>query len=185
MSAELAALRVAVLAAFPDLAAPRLVQYRVVREVAGRLSVQAVDAGDEAPDANPIEVWPGVPGVTSSPTPGELVVVALVGEAQYPSVIARSPQGGPGHTPLEVRIDATTEIRVLGAPASAAAVMRVGAAPVPLAKASELAALVTALKALGTTLSASPDPSAALVGGAITTALAAITITPTTRLEAT
>jgi hypothetical protein len=63
--------------------------------------------------------------------------------------------------------------------------MKVGSATVPLAKAADLTALVTALKGLGTTLSGSPDPSAIIVGGAITAALAGITVSPTTKLEAT
>lgn len=185
MSTELDALRAAVLAAFPGLAEPRLVQYRVVGPVAGRLSLQKVSELDGAPDALPVEVWPGVPGVTSIPAPGELVIVAFVGIDQCPAVISRAPSGGAGHPPLEVRLDAETEIRALGAVASDAAVMRVGASPTfPLARAVDLQSLLSAIQGAAITLSGLPDPHAAAVGAALDSALSGVTVTPTTRLEA-
>lgn len=186
MSEALAALVAAVRTAFPGIDAPRLVQYRVIRDVEGRLSLQAVNAADDAPgqnnDMRPVEVWPGIPGATSTPTPGEIVLVAFAGRDQYPMTVARSPDGP---LPQEVRLDATSELRLLGALGSAGAVAKVGAGPTfPLARAVDVAAFLAAVKTFAAAAKASTDPTLAATATALETALLSVTINPTTKLEA-
>lgn len=179
-------LRTAVLAAFPGLDAPKKALFRVGRQIAGRLNLQPVSGTlDQTKDLSAVDVCPGVPGVTSDPTPGERVVLAFVGKDGIPYVIARGAEGMPGHTPIEVRHDATTAIRFVSKTSSAGAKVHVGAAPTfALARAADLQALVTTLQALGASLELNPDPSVAAVGLAITTALTDFTVTPTAKLEA-
>lgn len=187
MSEALAALEAAVKTALPGLDVPRLVQYRVIQAIGGRLSLQAVNPADDAPglnnDMKPVEVWPGVPGATSTPTPGELVVVAFVGRDQYPVVLGRSPAGGPGHTPIDVKLDAVTELRLIGSLASAAAVARVGGAvppPQPVALAPQvalaLAQVVLAIASIDAYAAAVAivSPATAPAATALATALAPI-----------
>ena len=123
-------LRTAVLAAFPGLDAPKKAFFRVVRDVVGRLNLQPVaGSADQTKDLAAVDVCPGVPGVTSDPPPGETPIVAFVGADGVPYVIARAAEGMPGHTPIEVRHDATTAIRLISKAASSGAKVYVGAAP--------------------------------------------------------
>ncbi len=182
----LAHLRPAVLAAFPGLDAPKKALFHVARAVVGRLNLQPVNgSADQTKDLSNVEVCPGIPGVTSEPTPGEEVMVAFVGADSIPYVVARASESMPGHVPLEVRHDAKTAIRLVSKAASSAAKVYCGAAPTfALARAADLQALVTTLQNLGASLALNPDPSVAAVGTAITTALTGFTVTPTTKLEA-
>lgn len=178
-------LKAAVKAAFPGIDAPKTAVYRVVRAIGGRLNLQSVFAPDKAPDLAPVEVRPGVPGVTSDPTPGEDVVVAFIGDDATPCVIARASEQGTGAIPIEVRHDATTAIRLISRTGSSGAKVYVGAAPTfALARAADLQNLATRITSLGAALELSPDPSAAIVGAAITAAMTGYTVTPTTKLEA-
>lgn len=145
----LTSLRTAVLAAFPGLDAPKKAFFRIARAVAGRLNLQPVNATrDQALDLSNIEVCPGVPGVTSDPTPGETAIVMLVGKDEVPYVIARASDSMPGHTPVEVRHDATTAIRLISKAASSGAKVYVGAAPTaPVALATNLITYLNASEA--------------------------------------
>lgn len=145
----LAHLRTAVLAALPGIDAPKAAFFRISRAIAGRLNLQPVNGTlDQTKDLTAAEVCPGVPGVTSDPTPGETPIVAFVGADGTPYVIARAADGMPGHTPVEVRHDATTAIRLVSKAASVGAKVYVGAAPtVPVALAGPLGAYLTALEA--------------------------------------
>jgi hypothetical protein len=121
------AFRALFLAAFPGAMAPRLAVCRVVRDVAGKLSLQPVDGPtDEVGNMKPVEVWPGVPGATSDPAEGELVVVAFVGADQRPCVIARVFEGGPGWPPESVYHDAKLQVRLIASLASKNAKVIVG-----------------------------------------------------------
>lgn len=163
-----------------DLEAPRSAIMRVIRGVGSRLSLQKVDTSDQASDANPIEFWPGVPGVSSDPKGGEEVILSFIGQNQTPFVTGWSPV----FTPLKVRHDAQTEIRFVSLSASVAAKVYVGAAPTfALARATDLQLLVTKLQVLGATLSLSPSVDVAAVGAAITAALLGFVVTPTAKLE--
>lgn len=178
-------LRAAMLAAFPGLDAPKSALFRIVRAVASRLNLQPLAAVlDQTRDLSAVEVCPGVPGVTSDPTPGETPIVAFVGQDGTPYVIARAAEGMPGHVPLEVRHDATTAIRLLSKTDSAGAKVYVGSTTFALARATDLQSLLTALQTLGASLALSPVPEVAAVGAALTTALQDLTVTPTAKLEA-
>jgi hypothetical protein len=178
-------LRTAVLAAFPGLDAPKKAFFRIARDLAGRLNLQPVNAKlDQTKDLSSIEICPGVPGVTSTPTEGETCIVMLVGKDEVPYVIARASEQMPGHVPIEVRHDAKTAIRFVSKTASAGAKVYCGAAPTfALARADDLQALLSALNAAVTALNASGVPEVAAVGGILETALEFVTVTPTTKLE--
>jgi hypothetical protein len=182
----LAKLRTAMLAAIPGLDAPKTALFRVARKVVGRLNLQPVaPATDQTKDLSNVEVCPGVPGVTSDPTDGETPIVALVGADGAPYVIARASESMPGHTPLEVRHDATTAIRLISKASSTGAKVYVGATPTfPLARAADLASLLASLQAAAATMSASVVPEVVAVGGILSGALSGNTVTPTAKLEA-
>lgn len=178
-------LRTAALAAFPGLDAPKKAFFRVTRDIAGKLNLQPVNGTlDQTKDLSGIEVCPGVPGVTCDPTPGETCVVMFVGKDELPYIIGRASEQMPGHTPIEVRHDAKTAIRLLSKSASSSAKVYVGTTTFALARAADLQSLLTALQAAVTALNASPDPSVVLVGGILQTALAGVSVSPTTKLEA-
>jgi len=166
-------------AAFPGFDAPKIIACRVVRDEAGRLSLQPLNAArDEAPEINqggmrPVEVWPGIPGATSEPTSGEVVLVALYGRDATPAVIARAPEGQPGHTPSAVQINASSTVRLGTAPLAA-----------PVARAAALTALKTAVQAFGSAAKVSTDPVLAGAALALESAVAAIVMIATTKLEA-
>jgi len=182
----LAQLRTAVLAAFPGLDAPKKAFFRVVRDITGRLNLQPVAGlADQTKDLSAVEVCPGVPGVTSDPTPGETCIVMLVGKDEVPHVIARASEQMPGHTPVEVRHDATTAIRLISKAASSGAKVYVGAAPTKaVALASPVEALATALEAFATACKASPDLTVQGAAGVLEGALQAISGYASTNLEA-
>jgi hypothetical protein len=181
----LAHLRTAVLAAFPGLDAPKKAFFRIARDLAGRLNLQPVNAKlDQTKDLSSIEVCPGVPGVTSTPTEGETCIVMLVGKDEVPYVIARASEQMPGHVPIEVRHDAKTAIRLISKTASAGAKVYCGSAPTfALARAADVSALLASLNAAAATMSASAVPEVVAVGGIFSAALSGNTVTPTTKLE--
>lgn len=194
----LAQLRTAVLAAFPGLDAPRQAVFRIVRTAAERLNLQPVNgSADQTKDLAAVEVWPGVPGVTSEPTPGEEVLVAFVGADGVPVVVARGREGGPGSVPIRVYHDATTEIlfvtrtgaKVLIGPAGIGEAERL-----PVAKATHTKAYLDALEqwALSVDLAIAPAvalltaPQQATYAAAVSARAAAalnLPLIPTTRLE--
>jgi hypothetical protein len=188
----LAALRASVKAAFAaagvNLEAPTSAVMRLIRAVGPRVSLQQIALQDQAPDANPVEVWPGVPGVTSDPSDGEEVVILFVGKDQVPYVIGRGREGGPGDVPQAVRHDAVTAIRFLSRAASLGAKVRVGAdlptPPVPVAIAPKVAEafaqVETAFVAVAAYASAvaavdsSFQPAATALTSALSSALSAL-----------
>lgn len=179
-------LRAAMRAAFPGLDEPKSVLMRVIRQAASRFVLQSISTRDDMPEEpTTAEICPGVPGVTSDPTPGEQVIVVLVGKDAIPYVVGRASEQMPGAVPIEVRHDATTAIRMVSRLDSAGAKVYVGAAPTSaLARAADLASLLAALQGLATSLSGSGDPSVVAVGVALNFALLPVSVTPTTKLEA-
>lgn len=189
MSTPLEALRAAVKAAFGaagfDLEAPRAAVVRVVRAVGTRLSLQSIDVQDQTPNANPIEVWHGVPGASCDPKGGEEVVLSFVGANQTPFVTSWSPVT----VPVKLRFDASTEVRFVSLAASVGAKVCVGATPtLPVALAPNL---VTYLQALEACLAASDAVLEGLVGIVYTplkatrlTAASSIANIPSSNLEA-
>jgi hypothetical protein len=111
-------------------------------------------------------------------------VVAFAGaDESDPVAFLSTPLGQPGHVPIAVRHDATTEIRLVGA---SAGVVRVGASGTQaVALGPALDAVVAALATLASTLgSATTIANVAAAGAALTTAIAALPPTKSTRLEA-
>lgn len=178
--------KAAVLAAFADhgLDQPKTAFARIIRAVGDRLSVQKKDASDNIDDANPIEVWPGVPGVTSDPTEGEDVVLVFVGKDQTPIVMGRASKQAPGSVPVEVRHDASSTIRFVSRTESVAGKVLVGNTTHALARADDVQALLTALKGAATSMNGSVVPEVVAVGGILQAALNSLSITPTAKLEA-
>jgi len=178
-------LKAAVRAAFPGLDAPKTAVYRVVRAIGGRLNLQSVFAPDKAPDLAPVEVRPGIPGVTSDPTPGEDVVVAFIGADATPCVIARASEQGTGSIPIEVRHDATTAIRLISRTGSSGAKVYVGTGTTPVAKAAPVDAIKAALLAFTAAVAATPTtPGIVAAAAALQIALNGIPTAATTKLEA-
>jgi hypothetical protein len=178
MSTALATLAAAVRAAFPGIDAPRSAVMRLIRAVGPRVSLQQIALQDQAPEASPVEAWPGVPGVTSDPTEGEEVLLLFVGKDQVPYVIGRGREGGPGDVPQAVRHDAVTAIRFLSRSASLGAKVRVGAdlptPPVPVAIAPKVAEAFVQVETAFIAVAAYASAVAVEVPG---TAPAAVTLT--------
>jgi hypothetical protein len=182
----LAKLRTAMLAAIPGLDAPKTAFFRVQRQVIKRLNLQPVAGiADQTKDLSNVEVCPGVPGVTSDPTDGETPIIAFVGADGVPYVIARASESMPGHTPIEVRHDATTAIRIISKAPSAGAKVYVGSATFPVASSPPVTTAFTALQAFALASStATTAAQIAVAAGALNSALLAIPGYGTTKLEA-
>jgi hypothetical protein len=179
-------LRTAVLAAFPGLDAPKKAFFRIARDLAGRLNLQPVNAKlDQTKDLSSIEICPGVPGVTSTPTEGETCIVMLVGKDEVPYVIARASEQMPGHVPIEVRHDAKTAIRFVSKTASAGAKVYCGAAPTfPVAMGPPVTSAFGALLVFATACKVSSDPTLAAAALVLEGALQGISGYGSTNLEA-
>lgn len=175
--------------AVPELVVLPLRRARIVSQgVDGRVSLQMVDRSGEAADTLPVSVWMGVPGVSADHTPGqELVLGFAQAEASDPVAFLSAPKGQPGHIPIRVRHEATTEIRFCG---SSAGSVKVGPEPTsPVALGPALDQVVTALRTLATSLSllsATPLTPLLTIGRSLQDALSPTTLPPTsaTRLGA-
>lgn len=173
--------------AIPEFSLMKLRRARIVGQSGDRVSLQIVDREGEVPDAGQEArqpVWYGVPGCSADHTPGQevLLAVAFAAGAQ-PIVFLAPPRGQPGHVPIRVRHEATTEIRFMG---SAAGVVRVGpGTTAPVALAAPVAAMLTALKAFATSAAAATTAAQiATAAATLSTALNAIASPAATRLEA-
>lgn len=92
-------------------------RYRVVQQNSdGRLQLQIVNKATGLPDILPITAWPGVPGVTSKPKLGSIVLVQFADSDPALPVVTSYGDG----TPISVTIDAAT--------------VKVGAGTSPVAK---------------------------------------------------
>lgn len=193
-------LRTAVLAAFPGLDAPKKAFFRVVRSVGLRLNVQPVNATlDQTRDLSNIEVWPGVPGVSSDPKEGEQVVISFVGKDQTPIVTHRGPPTAPASTefgvaptcplPLEVRHDVAVSLRMLSRsePATKMYVGGNGSPTYPVALAPPVDSIKTALTTFAAALALGPPGPTPLqveaAAAALQTALGLIPSAAAAKLE--
>lgn len=147
-----------------------------------RVSLRLDTRDRELPDPVPVPAWCGVPGVSAEVYGGTRTMLAFdYHDPSAPLAALWSPHGQTGHVPKKVYHEAAEEIRFVG---SSPGVVRVGALPLALAHAIDLQSLLGALQGLGAVLGGNPDPSVAAVGAALTSAVAGVTVTPTTRMEA-
>lgn len=173
--------------AVPELPLLSLRRARIVGQVGDRVSLQLVDRDKELPDAGEEArqpIWYGVPGVSATHAAGQEVVLAFArGDAADPLVFLSTPRGQPGHVPILVRHEATTEIRFMGA---AAGVVRVGPGSTKkVALGPALDAMLSALKAFASSASiATTAAQIATAAGTLNTALNAIATTSADKLEA-
>ena len=145
---------------FPGLAFLNVRTYRVVKVYTG------VDYGrcDLALDADPeqqiprVDQWPGIPGGVGLPAVGSLCEVTWRdGDQKSPVIVGFQASRTAGGKPTEVKIDASTLIRLGGSSSTALA----HAAPI-----STWAALVvTALGGLGASVPALANPATVKVKG--------------------
>lgn len=92
-------------AVFPSLAYLGVWEYRVVTQSGERLNLQPARVASGMPDLRAVPVRPGVSGVKSVVTPGELVLVCFAdGDPSRPQVFAHDHADAPGWMPLEFQI---------------------------------------------------------------------------------
>lgn len=126
----------------------RLYRYRLIAQNSdGRLLLQTVKPGGVVPDALPIDVWPGMAGLSAEFTPGTEVLLGFVeGDPAQPVVLAFQSEA-----PLTLTFDATSAI-YLGKGATS-----------PAAKGDELARCISELRsAISTWAPIAQDGGAAL-----------------------
>ena len=126
----------------------RLYRYRVVAQNSdGRLLLQTAKPGGVVPDALPIDVWPGMAGLSAEITPGTEVLLGFVeSDPAQPVVLAFQSE-----PPLTLTLDATSVIH-LGKDATS-----------PAAKGDELARCIGDLRsAISKWAPVSQDGGAAL-----------------------
>lgn len=76
-------------------------RYRVVRQVAERVELQAVRQAAGLPDLGPVSLWPGLAGLATRLTPGAEVLVSFVeGDRTQPVVTAFAGPGATGFVPI-------------------------------------------------------------------------------------
>ena len=152
----------------------KIYAYRVVLVSGATWTLQAVANPDGtssgAPPLANVKVWPGLFGLSCTPTPSsQCGVMFLNGNRESPVVVSFD-----GSLPLTVTVDATGTV-ALG---PTAALTKLGVGPAPLARGIPVAAAFTAGAAAATTLaglSATPGPwNAGLASGTVTAAFAAL-----------
>lgn len=90
-------------------------RYRVVSMQSDRTSLQAVNRALGLPDIQPVSMWPGLAGAHAVLTPGAEVFVEFEeGSRAKPILTGWVGKGGPGHVPVSISINATTEITLGG-----------------------------------------------------------------------
>lgn len=137
----------------PEAEALPLRRVRIVSQgIDGRVSLQQVDRSGDAADTLPMPVWYGVPGFSADHSPGQEMVLGYAGaDLADPVAFLATPRGQPGHVPIRIRIEATTEVRFF---AGSAGVVRVGPGTTQqVALGPALDALIAALKKFATTAS--------------------------------
>lgn len=82
-----------------------LYRYRVVRMAGDRAELQAARKSAGLPDIIPVSIWPGVPGVAVTLTPGTAVLVAFIeGDRTMPVVTHFAGPGGDQFVPVGITI---------------------------------------------------------------------------------
>lgn len=90
-----------------------LVRYRVVKNTAGRVELQAVKKAGPWPDTLPVSLQPGAPGVKGVPKLAAVVLVSFVeGDPSLPVVSHFARTDDPAWLPISVALDASTLVRV-------------------------------------------------------------------------
>lgn len=174
----------------PEAAALPLRRVRIVSQgVDGRVSLQHVERSGDAPDTLPVPVWYGVPGMSADHSPGQEMLLGYGGaDLADPVAFLATPRGQPGHVPIRIRIESTTEVRFFG---GSAGVVRVGpGTTAPLALAVPFDAVLTAIRVFAQALTLSTDPAVSGAATVLKNSLSSTfpntfpTVTATTRLEA-
>ena len=178
----------------PELPALQLRRAQITAQsIDGRISVQQVDRAGEVSDfgrtEGAVRLYAGLPGasadVDTSQTP-ETILAFTRADWSDPIAFLTPPIGMPGHVPLVVRLEASNELRFVGA---SAGIVRVGATPtVPVALAPNLLTYLQALEAyllaIDAALLALVGPTLAPLIAARTAAASNFASIPATRLEA-
>ncbi len=171
-------------AAVPELPALSFARARVVSQgIDGRVSLQMIDRGGERPDTLPVHLWCGTPGVSADVTPRQECVLAFASaDASDPVAFLASPKGQPGHVPITVRHEATTEIRIVG---DSAGIVRIGPGTTQkVALAPPVDAILTALQVFaGAAKLSTTDPTLVEAATQLETTLLAVTGIAAQRLE--
>jgi hypothetical protein len=186
-------------AAAPELPSLAVRRARVTSQGSdGRVSLVQVDRAGDVPDVGRTEgavrLYPGLAGTSAEvDTAASPEVVLAFSRADWsdPLAFLAAPLGQPGHVPVRVRHEASTEILMVTASAGKVLVGPLGAgeaARVPVAKAPPVEAIQAALEVFAGALAgaAPPGPTPAQVLAAATalqTALQAVLPIPTARLE--
>ncbi|HEY1956051.1 MAG TPA: hypothetical protein VGH28_10565 [Polyangiaceae bacterium] len=135
-------------------------RYRIVTQNPdGRLQLQAVDKAPGLPDALPIPLWPGIPGVSAKYSlDGAIVRLAFL-DPSRPIVVSHDPS----FTPLELHFNAQTLIELgANAPSFAArgdALQAIYAALLAFAGAGPFTTIPQITTAFGTLLTALTPPA--------------------------
>jgi hypothetical protein len=143
--------------------------YRIVTQnpADGRLSLQAVDAAEGAPDLVAISPWTGVSGATVKYKLGMLVRMSfLEGDETQPIVDAYQP----GIVPLEADYDAEVAVNV----GASAAVVALAGGAAPLATGPWATALMTALAGFAAALPPGTPAAVTTAAGTLATALTSL-----------
>jgi hypothetical protein len=116
-------------------------RYRVVRQLAERVELQAVRSAAGLPDLLPVSMWPGAPGVYAELAPGAEVLVQFVeGDRTLPIITHFAGKGDAGFVPVSLVLGGSTgpeaarngdAVEVLLPPAVITGTMMVGTVPTP------------------------------------------------------
>lgn len=97
----------------PDRKFRGLFEYRVVQQDGDTLDLQIVRKSTGMPDLRRVPVRPGTPGCSAEFTPGSRVVVGFVDSSPSGAfVLAGDEVGSAGFLPLELKLDATTFVKL-------------------------------------------------------------------------
>lgn len=90
-----------------------LVRYRVVKNVSGRVELQALKKAGPWPDTLPVSLQPGAPGVNGVPKLAAIVLVSFIeGNPSLPVVTHFARTDDPAWLPISVALDASALVRV-------------------------------------------------------------------------
>src|SRR5262245_9931085 len=107
-SRTLRAFRALVAALTDKTAYHALVRYRVVKNVSGRVELQALKKAGPWPDTLPISFQPGAPGVRGVPKLASIVLVSFIeGNPSLPVVTHFARPDDPAWLPISVALDAS------------------------------------------------------------------------------
>lgn len=182
-------------AAAPELPSLAVRRARVVSQGSdGRVSLVQVDRAGDVSDfgrtEGAVRLYPGLPGTSAeldTAASPEAVLAFSRADWSDPLAFLAAPLGQPGHVPIRVRHEASTEILMVTASAGKVLIGPLGGgenARVPVAKAPVVDSLQAALEVFAGSVSSAVDLAAVkTAAGVLTTALNAIPPYATKRLE--